>query len=178
MKLENVTLSIFDGKHGDCTDKKGSGVYFISVKDLRDYEIDYSQAREIDEAEFAQNYKRTNLEAGDTIYANTGDTIGKSLYVTDNPLVSRTSFQKSVAVVKPDTQIIDSRFLYYLLKFETPRLRKAATGSGQKNLLLTTMRDFEIEIKDRKTQERISSVLGVIDDKVRANLRINDNLVA
>ena len=50
----------------------------------------------------SQNYVRTNLENGDTIYANTGDTIGKSLFVQDNPLASKTSFQKSVAILKPD----------------------------------------------------------------------------
>ena len=176
MKLKDITLSIFDGKHGDCKDKEGSGVYFVSVKDLREYEIDYSKARQIDEIEFEQNYKRTNLEVGDTIYANTGDTIGKSLYVVDNPLVTKTSFQKSVAVVKPDQSFVDPKYLYYLLKYETPRLRKAATGSGQKNLLLSTMREFEIDIHERKFQEQIAAVLGTIDDKIRVNSKINDNL--
>ena len=176
MKLKDITLSIFDGKHGDCKDKEGSGVYFISVKDLREYEIDYSKARQIDEVEFEQNYKRTNLEVGDTIYANTGDTIGKSLYVVDNPLVAKTSFQKSVAVVKPNKSFVEPKYLYYLLKFETPRLRKAATGSGQKNLLLSSMREFEISIHDREIQKQIATVLGTIDDKIRVNCKINDNL--
>ena len=176
MKLKDITLSIFDGKHGDCKDKDGSGVYFISVKDLKEYEIDYSKARQIDEIEFEQNYNRTNLAVGDTIYANTGDTIGKRLYVVDNPLVTKTSFQKSVAVVKPNQSVVDPKYLYYLLKYETPRLRKAATGSGQKNLLLSTMREFEISIHDREFQEQIATVLGTIDDKIRVNCKINDNL--
>ena len=97
--LGKITLSIFDGKHGDCENLSGSGCYFISVKDLRDYDIDYSNAREITPADFAQNYTRTKFENGDTIYANTGDTIGKSLFVKDNPLANRTSFQKSVAML-------------------------------------------------------------------------------
>ena len=176
MKLQEITLSIFDGKHGDCKDKKGSGLYFISVKDLREHDIDYSKAREIDEVDFQQNYVRTNLENGDTIYANTGDTIGKSIFVQDNPLVAKTSFQKSVAIIKPNKEKIDPRFLYYLLKYETPRLRTAATGSGQKNLLLSTMRDFEVSIPTRDVQEKISATLGAIDDRIRMNNRINDNL--
>ena len=178
MKLQEITLSIFDGKHGDCKDKKGSGLYFISVKDLREHDIDYSKAREIDEVDFQQNYVRTNLENGDTIYANTGDTIGKSIFVQDNPLVAKTSFQKSVAIIKPNKEKIDPRFLYYLLKYETPRLRTAATGSGQKNLLLSTMRDFEVSIPTRDVQEKISATLGAIDDRIRMNNRINDNLAA
>ncbi len=174
--LGEITISIYDGKHGDCKDKNGSGCYFISVKDLRSYDIDYSHARQIDEYDFEQNYRRTNLEEGDTIYANTGDTIGKSLYVTDNPLVKKTSFQKSVAIVKPDKSKVLPRYLYYLMKYETERLRRAATGSGQKNLLLSTMRDFEISIHDKPVQKDIVEVLAVIDKKVKNNIDINDNL--
>ena len=174
--LGKITVSIYDGKHGDCEDQAGSGCYFISVKDLREYDIDYSNAREITLSDFRQNYTRTSLENGDTIYANTGDTIGKSLFVKDNPLVYKTSFQKSVAILKPNTDYVEPRYLYYLMKYETPRLRQASTGSGQKNLLLSTMRDFETSIHDRDTQKQIVSVLDCIDDKIRCNNRINDNL--
>ena len=176
--LGEITTSIFDGKHGDCEDQEGSGYYFISVKDLREYDIDYSKAREITLSDFRQNYARTSLDNGDTIYANTGDTIGKSLFVKDNPLVYQSSFQKSVAILKPNTDYVEPRYLYYLMKYETPRLRQAATGSGQKNLLLSTMRAFETSIHERENQKRIVDVLGCIDDKVRCNNSINDNLAA
>lgn len=176
--LGEITLSIFDGKHGDCKDHPHSGYYFISVKDLQEYGIDYSQAREIDPIDFQQNYTRTNLENGDTLYANTGDTIGKSLYIKNNPLAKRTSFQKSVAVLKPNTEHVEPRYLYYLLKYETPRLRKAATGSGQKNLLLSTMRNFEVSIHDRSTQRKIVETLSCIDDRIQCNYEVNDNLAA
>lgn len=174
--LGEITLSIFDGKHGDCENLPGSGCYFISVKDLREYDIDYGNAREITPSDFAQNYMRTKLENGDTIYANTGDTIGKSLFVQDNPLTAKTSFQKSVAILKPNTEYVEPRYLYYLLKYETSRLRQASTGSGQKNLLLSTMREFELSIHDKSTQKKIVAVLSCIDDKIRYNNRINDNL--
>lgn len=174
--LGNITVIIFDGKHGDCEDEPNTGYYFVSVKDLKEYDIDYSKARQITENDFVQNYKRTNLENGDTVYANTGDTIGESIFVKDNPLVKNTSFQKSVAILKPNVNYVEPRYLYYLLKFETPRLRSASTGSGQKNLLLSTMRSFELSIHDKRNQKKIIAVLGSIDDKIRCNNQINDNL--
>ena len=177
-RLEDITLSIYDGKHGDCKDKTGSGCYFISVKDISEYGIDYSNAREIDEDDFCQNYYRTNYDVGDTVYANTGDTIGKSFFVKPHPLIKKTSFQKSVAVVKPNQNVIYARYLYYLLKFETPLLRQAACGSGQKNLLLSTMRDFVVRIHDYKNQKYIADTLGLLDDKILNIVRINDNLAA
>lgn len=171
-KLGIITKSIFDGKHGDCNDKNGSGLYFISVKDLTEYDIDYSNAREITQEDFAANYPRTNLENGDTIYANTGDTIGKSIFVKDNSLVKQTSFQKSVAVLKPNTEYVELRYLYYLLKYLTPALRNASTGSAQKNLLLSTLRDFDIEIHPKEKQKKIVDILGAIDDKIRCNIEV------
>ena len=102
MEKYKLTERIYDGKHGDCDTEIGSGLYFISVKDLMEYDINYKNAREITKGDFIENYKRTCLENGDTIYANTGDTIGKSIFVKENSMVKKTSFQKSVAVIKPN----------------------------------------------------------------------------
>lgn len=168
-KLSDITIQIYDGKHGGCSKELGSGLYFISVKDIDGLELNYESAMEIPQNEFNQIFSRTNLEEGDTLYANTGDTIGKSVYVTENPLVNQTTFQKSVAVVKPDKAKVFPPYLYYLLKYETPRLRAAASGSGQKNLLLETMRNFETEVHDMPEQIKIANVLKSIDDKIKKN---------
>lgn len=175
-KLRDITTQIFDGKHGDCVDEKNSGYYFISVKDLNPYKINYNNARQINYTDFIDNYNRTKLEEGDTIYANTGDTIGKSLFIKENKYTNKTSFQKSVAVVKPNKSIVEPRYLFYVLQYLTPQLRNAATGSSQKNLLLSTMRDFDVEIHEINTQKKISKILGNIDDKIINNHKINNNL--
>lgn len=175
-KLEEITTQIYDGKHGDCKNDINSGCYFISVKDINSYEIDYNNARQISKEDFDINYARTKLENGDTIYANTGDTIGKSIYIKNNKLAEKTSFQKSVAVIKPNKEKVEPRYLFYLLQYMTPQLRNAATGSSQKNLLLSTMRDFDVKIHDRNIQIKISNILGKIDDKIINNYHINNNL--
>ena len=171
-KLGEITKQIFDGKHGGCTSEPESGYYFISVKDIDGEELHYDNAMQIPKEEFDKIYWRTHLENGDTLFANTGDTIGKSVFVKDNPLVNRTAFQKSVAVVKPNPSYVDPAFLYYLMRYETPRLRAAASGSGQKNLLLDTMRNFMVNIPDRETQSLIGGVLVSIDNKVHNNIAI------
>lgn len=170
-KLRDVTKSIFDGKHGGCNEAINSGYYFISVKDIVDGKIDYDNAKQINKEDFDQIYKRTKLEPGDTIYANSGDTIGKILYIRESEFVNRTAFQKSIAVLKPNEKI-DSKFMYYLLMYETPGLRNVATGSAQKNLLLDTMRNYEIEIPEIVEQKKISKVLFDIDEKIANNKKI------
>lgn len=169
--LRDITEQIYDGKHGGCTEKSGTGLYFISVKDIGAYDIDYDEAMEISQEEFNEIYSRTKLENGDTIFANTGDTIGKSVFIEGNQLTEKTAFQKSVAVLKPNAQVVP-RYLFYLMQNEKARLRLAATGSGQKNLLLDTMRKFEVEISDPDSQKYIAEVMGYIDDKAKLNTRV------
>lgn len=174
-KLSDITKCIFDGKHGGCEEVKDSGYYFISVKDLDEFEINYDNAKQISKEDFDEIYKRTKLEIGDTIYANSGDTIGKSIYISTEKYVNNTAFQKSVAVLKPNNKV-DSRFLYYLLKNETKKLRKKATGSAQKNLLLDTMRNYVVNIPDINKQIMISSILGNIDNIIHNNIKTNKKI--
>ena len=176
-KLSDITKQIVDGKHGGCTSEDHSGFYFASVKDIVSLELQYDQMMQIPENEFNEIYKRTSLENGDTIYANTGDTIGKSVFIKNNLNAERTAFQKSIAVVKPDKSFVDPAFLYYLLANETKGLRLAASGSGQKNLLLDTMRNYEVLIPECiSDQRRISKPLELIDDKIKNNIHISKQL--
>ena len=77
-KLQDITLCITDGKHGDCEPDEQSGYYFISCKDIHDGIIDYSNARQITERDFIDSDKRTNLQEGDVLVTNSG-TIGRIL---------------------------------------------------------------------------------------------------
>lgn len=162
--LDDITLNLIDGKHGGCDSTPGTGKYFISVKDLKSYKIEYKDAKEISVKDYEECNRRTKLELGDTIYANSGDTIGKSLFINDESYIGKTTFQKSVAILKPNQDIVDSRYFYYLMKYSTPRLRRVSTGSGQKNLLLDTMKRFKVLIHERSDQELISSFFGKFDD--------------
>ena len=178
--LSQITLNIVDGVHGDCQPDENSGYYFISVKDMRDFRIDYSEARQITGGDFAKATKRTKLEANDVLFANTGDTIGKMLRITNSTAkIGVTTFQKSIAILKPDLNKIDPLYFYYLIRFNIPGLRATAVGSGQKNLLLDDIRTYKINVPhNRSIQKKVAGVLSVIDRKIELNTLINDNLAA
>ena len=180
IKLEEITLNIVDGVHGDCQPSKNSGYYFISVKDMRDFRIDYSEARQITSADFAKANKRTTLESNDILFANTGDTIGKMMRVTDSTAkIGVTTFQKSIAILKPDSAKIDPLYFYYLIRYNIPGLRATAVGSGQKNLLLGDMRTYKINVPhNHSLQKKVAKILSIIDRKIELNILINDNLAA
>lgn len=170
-KLREITKTIVDGKHGDCIPDEDSGYYFISCKNIHDGMIDYNNARQIEYNSFVEAFKRTALQASDILITNSG-TIGRMAFVQKSDKVEKTAFQKSVAVVRPDTSIIDAKYLYYDIQNCIGRMAELSNGSAQKNLLLSTMREFDIDIHtDLPTQHRIASILSAYDDLIENNRR-------
>ena len=167
--LSDVSLNITDGKHGDCVNEENSGFYFISCKDVKDGAINYESARQITEKDFSEANKRTLLEPNDILITNSG-TIGRMAFVRDVPSTYKTTFQKSVAIVKPNSDIIYPLYLYYQLQCCVERFINQSNGSAQKNLLLSTMRAFELFIHDDlNTQRRIADILSAYDDLIENN---------
>ena len=165
-KLKDITLTITDGKHGDCKNHDGSGYYFISCKDVYDETIHYENARQITEDDFRDADRRTNLAAYDILITNSG-TIGRMALVKDIPETRKTTFQKSVAIVRADTSQVVPNYLYYLLKSKVHDFINSSNGSAQKNLLLSTMRDFDISFVDSfETQHRIATILSRYDSLI------------
>lgn len=167
--LQELCLNITDGKHGDCENEGNSGYYFISCKDIFDGQINYKNARQITKADFEETHKRTMLGVDDILLTNSG-TIGRMAFVTDREATTKTTFQKSVAIIKPDKQKVLPRYLYYQLQNCVPQFINSSNGSAQKNLLLSTMRTFQIEIEEkREKQEKIANTLSAYDDLIENN---------
>lgn len=168
VKLGDICLRITDGKHGDCINENNSGYYFISSKDVFGGSIHYENARQITEADFFDTHRRTKLESGDILVTNSG-TIGRMALVKANGKVEKTTFQKSVAIIKPKQNVVDSHYLYYKLLSLYKQLVNLGGGSAQHNLLLGDLRNFSVEIPDILTQIKIGSVLSAYDDLIENN---------
>lgn len=68
-------------------------------------------------------------------------------------------------------------FLYYLLKYNKDKIEGMGSGTTFKEVSGNTMKNIVVSVPtDKKVQERISSMLGSIDDKIEENERINNNL--
>ena len=173
--LFEACLNITDGKHGDCENQENSGYYFISCKDIYDKKINYERARQITKMDFEETHKRTKLEANDVLLTNSG-TIGRLAIARDNDLTQKTTFQKSVAVLKPDKKVIFPEFLYYSLLANKKRLIAVSGGTTQKNLLLKDIREFAILICDIDEQISISRILSDLDSKIELNQQMNKTL--
>jgi type I restriction enzyme S subunit len=168
--LQDISLLITDGKHGDCLDENNSGFFFVSCKDVKDGWIDYTGARQITEADFLDAHKRTQLEANDIVFTNSG-TIGRMAIIPNSPETKHTTFQKSVAIVKPNQEKVLPRWLFYSLLANRDTLIALASGTAQKNLLLRDMRALTVEVPPLPIQQKIAAILSTYDDLIENNTR-------
>jgi type I restriction enzyme, S subunit len=169
-KLKDICEQITDGKHGDCVNESNSGFYFLSAKDIGNGSINYENARQITEADFTETHRRTRFEPLDILFTNSG-TIGRMAIAKDEDRTLRTTFQKSVAILKPNKGFVEPHFLYYLLLCDNRRLSDFAAGTAQKNLLLKDLRDFPVSIPSLPIQRRIAAILPRYDDLIENNTR-------
>jgi len=120
--------------------------------------------------DFIDTHKRTRLESNDILITNSG-TIGRMALVSDASETVRTTFQKSVAIIKPDQGRVVPRWLYYYLNAEKDALISWAGGTAQKNLLLRDLRAFKLTVPPLPTQRKIAAVLSAYDDLIENNTR-------
>ena len=176
VSLDDVCNNITDGKHGDCQNERASGYYFISAKDIFDGEIHYENAREITKQDFLDANKRTNLEPGDILLTNSG-TIGKLAIIKNCPKTAKTTFQKSVAILKPITDKVAVEYLYNCLLQNQKRLENVSAGSSQRNLLLATLKSFDIVFPNAlDEQEKIGKILSFADSQIQSEKTYKSNL--
>jgi type I restriction enzyme, S subunit len=153
--LDQVCSLITDGKHGDCINEKDSGYYFLSAKDVRNNTLLYENARQITQSGFEETHRRTNLKPGDICLVNTGATIGRISLAPNDPKTYRTTFQKSVAVIKCITYLIENKYLSYVLKSDLKKLVKISSGTAVPNLLLGTLKKHDVALPPLEEQQQI-----------------------
>jgi type I restriction enzyme S subunit len=166
-RLGSITTLITDGKHGDCQNEANSGYYFLSAKDVKNGKLIYENARQITFKDFTEVHRRTNLEAGDICLVNTGATIGKTAIVQSHEFTSRTTFQKSVAVIKVLKSLTSIQYLEKILISETSKLLEVSKGSAINNLLLGDLRNLIIPLPPLAEQkaivEKVDKLMNIID---------------
>jgi type I restriction enzyme S subunit len=151
--LGDVCSLITDGKHGDCENEENSGYYFLSAKDVRNGTLLFDNARQITKRGFEETHRRTNLKPGDICMVNTGATIGRISFAPDDPRTYRTTFQKSVAVIKTIPTLIDNSFCCYILQSDLKKLVKVSSGTAVPNLLLGDLKRHKINLPKSKTEQ-------------------------
>jgi len=123
--------------------------------------------------------EKTCLKKGDLLFARrslVAEGAGKCIVVSE--VKEPTTFESSIIRARPNPQIVDSLFLYYL--FNSPygtyvlqTIRRQVAVSG---ITGTDLVELPVPLPPLGDQKAIAAVLGALDDKIELNRRMNAKL--
>ncbi len=143
---------------------------WLSVKDFNnDLRYVYKTEKTITELGLL-NSSTKMLQRNDVIISARG-TVGE---IASIPFPM--AFNQSCYGLRAKQSIIDSDFLYYLLKYSVNTLKKNTHGSVFDTITRDTFESIEVDIPSFDSQKRIASMLSDIDRKIELNTQINNNL--
>jgi type I restriction enzyme S subunit len=150
--LDSLAGQIVDGTHHTPT-YVGEGVPFVSVKDIRNGAIDFSNTKFISAAEHQELVKRCHPQKGDLLITKSG-TIGRTAIV---PTDKGFSLFVSVALIKPASRLVNMRFVELALLgwIGSIDVSSRIIGTAIKNLHLQDMRVLAIPFPSLREQTEI-----------------------
>ena len=169
--LEECTDVLGDGLHGTPKYTENGEYAFINGNNLVDGEILIKkQTKRVDYSQY-EKYKKPLTDR--TILVSINGTLGNvGVYDSEKIILGKSACYFNVK------ESVDKDFIYYIVSSPMFRqyLENNATGTTIKNISLKQMREYTFSIPQIDEQKRISSVLRKIDEKIRNNRAINNNL--
>ncbi len=173
IKLSQLCYKITDGSHNPPKGIDFSKYIMLSSKNVFNDAIHLDKPRYLNEDDFIKENKRTDVNENDVLLSIVG-TIGRVAVV--GGALPKFTLQRSVAVLKPIPDIIDSRFLMYSLQSMLEFLKGQSRGVAQKGIYLKSLREMEINTPPIQEQKRIVTLLDTVFadlEQVRAKTEQN-----
>ncbi|QAV70838.1 restriction endonuclease subunit S [Salinibacterium sp. UTAS2018] len=121
--------------------------------------------------ETASKFPACMLEEGDLVFPHRG-AIGRVGIVGETPALLSSSMMK----LKCDRSKADPRFVFYYFRGPGRRelmMRASTVGTPGIGQPLTSLREIPIQLPSIEEQRNIAGVLGSIDEKIAANIRLS-----
>lgn len=160
-RLKDCCYSISDGDHLP-PPKSSCGIPFITISN-----IDSTNHIDFENTLFVPIEYYNNLDSirkpqvNDIIYSVVGS-FGKPVLIKENrPFV----FQRHIAILRPNNEIVDSRYLYYVMLSRDFYMQadSVALGAAQRTISLMSLRNMKVQLPDLDVQHRIAEVLSRYD---------------
>ena len=163
-KLKDCCLSISDGDHLP-PPKTDSGIPFITISNIDSTNhIDFSNTLFVP-IEYYENLDDIRkARPNDIIYSVVGS-FGKPVLIKDD---RKFVFQRHIAILRPNSEIVDSRFLYYVMLSRDFYMQAdtVAIGAAQRTISLSSLRNMKVELPSLPIQHRIATILSRYDSLI------------
>jgi type I restriction enzyme S subunit len=158
--LEEFTDFILDGTH-DSPERVEHGVPVLSAQNISAGKLNWQTDRFTTNEAYQAFARRLAIASGDLLLTIVGS-IGRAAIADDvHPLV----FQRSVAVIRPRNDTLDSRFLFHVTQsvaFQN-QLKRATNQSSQAGVYLGKLKKIAIPRFPLEEQKRIAAILDAAD---------------
>ncbi len=159
MRIKDICSGVTDGNHNPPQGLENSDYLMLSSKNVFDDKITFDSPRYLSQIDFEQESKRTRIKSGDVLLTIVG-TVGRAAVVGEN--MPQFTLQRSVAVLHPNVEICDSRYLMYALQANRNHIESRAKGVAQKGIYLKEVADIELQIPLLSEQTHRVKVLDKI----------------
>ena len=172
VKLDKIVKYITDGDH-QAPPKSSNGIPFITISniDKKDFSINFFDTFFVNEDYYNQISELRKPKKGDILYTVTGS-FGIPVMVDFD---KKFCFQRHIGLISPLEQISAQRWLFYIL--QSPQVFKQAeqlsTGTAQKTVALSSLRNFEIPYCSLAEQTQI---VAILESKLTACDQLADEL--
>ena len=166
-KLNECCISITDGDHLP-PPKSETGVPFVTIANVDSYNhFDFTDTMFVPQSYYDKLDDKRKARKGDILLTVVGS-FGIPILITDDtPFV----FQRHIAILRPNPEVIDSRFLYYTMMSKSfyAQADAYAIGAAQRTISLTSLRRMKIAVPDLETQRKIADTLAPFDSLIDSN---------
>lgn len=161
---------VFDGPHA--TPKESdNGPIFLGIKNIKPQGgLDLSEIRHISDDEFGKWTKRVTPKENDIVLSYEA-TLHRYAIIPESFVGC---LGRRMALVRVNTQIVDTKFVYYT--FLSDRWKafidaNKLTGATVDRISITDFPDYRINLPPLPTQRKIASILSAYDDLIENNLK-------
>lgn len=168
--IRELYQGLYDGPHA--TPKPSNvGPVFLGIKNVtEDGQLNLSEIRHIAEDDFAKWTRRVEPKPGDIVFTYEA-TLNRYAII---PNGFRGCLGRRMALIRPNKQKVDTRFLFYYFFTEEWRAvisRNMLAGATVDRIPLTKFPDFSVRIPPLTIQRRIAGILSAYDNLIENNQR-------
>ena len=169
-RIEDYCLGIYDGPHATPTEAS-DGPVFLGIKNITDDgALDLSEIRHVSEEEYPRWTRRVTPQAGDVVFTYEA-TLHRYAIIPDG---FRGCLGRRVALVRPDPDQVDSRYLLYFFLSRGRRQvveSNVVTGATVNRVPLERFPSFPVALPRLRIQQQIADILSAYDDLIENNRR-------
>jgi type I restriction enzyme, S subunit len=158
--IGDCTEFVLDGTHGS-PPRTDTGIPVLSATNVKHGRLSYETERFTTSEEYDAYRRRLDVRVGDVLLTIVG-TIGRTAVIDEiRPHV----FQRSVAVLRPRAEVLNSRYLFHALNTRevSRQLATRTNQSAQAGVYLGSLKELLIPTPPLPEQRRMADILDEAD---------------